>query len=619
MADKTCAYEGCNEPVNTPHDDTVCVFHAPKENKGIGDEKFNRLIFEKINREDYNFKGFIFPCGLFFRENGEYNNKAIVFKKDVDFSFANFEGIFTRYIHGIDPLDINECVSFEKVEFLEKATFEEARFSKGGINFQSTVFHGNADFTGVKFGGMVMFSHSDFKKSSDFSESCFSNIIIFEGTVFRRNVSFKNSIFTGVSFNESVIEGYADFIDTNFNGWASFNHIKLSKGASFANAIFTGQTTFHNAYFKNSIYFENNVFKNDVGFVNIYFDNASKFYFRNPNFSESTKENDTNTIFLYFNGINFKPMSTFFEKILVNEHTKNKVIKGYLVFRYCDLSRVYFVSCNMTYLSFFKNSLNQALFIANTWSHNSDNILFFKYIRQNIIPEENFLRAKRKVTDKKSIGKIETDYAIEELKYYNNVSAIYGSLKTLSDYAKDYQQASRFYFNEFEMKRRHLEEQIESSKPKWKIFRWQPCIWFNQQRKKIFSRYLLFFSYKVLAGYGEKPLWSSIWFAVFSIIFSFVHLFSGLFKQTRTPLQEMQYNVIYLFSDIQTTQFWKDFVESLIYTVSRVLPVSYISTSPTDCYPFTTLGKIASVFNSVILIILVIFIGIGLKRHFRRF
>jgi len=81
----------------------------------------------------------------------------------------------------------------------------------------------------------------------------------------------------------------------------------------------------------------------------------------------------------------------------------------------------------------------------------------------------------------------------------------------------------------------------------------------------------------------------------------------------------MQYYLDHLFPDIQTLQFWKDFIESLIYTVSRVLPVSYISTSPTDCYPFTTLGKIASVFNSVILIILVIFIGIGLKRHFRRF
>ena len=54
---KTCEYEGCDLQVNFPHDEKFCVFHAPKESKGITVDQFNKKIFtHKIEKNDYYFE-----------------------------------------------------------------------------------------------------------------------------------------------------------------------------------------------------------------------------------------------------------------------------------------------------------------------------------------------------------------------------------------------------------------------------------------------------------------------------------------------------------------------------------------------------------------------------------
>jgi len=64
---KTCEYETCDFPINQHHDKQFCIYHAPKENKGISVEEFNELIYkEKIGKNDFNFKGYIFPGNIDF-------------------------------------------------------------------------------------------------------------------------------------------------------------------------------------------------------------------------------------------------------------------------------------------------------------------------------------------------------------------------------------------------------------------------------------------------------------------------------------------------------------------------------------------------------------------------
>jgi hypothetical protein len=57
---------------------------------------------------------------------------------------------------------------------------------------------------------------------------------------------------------------------------------------------------------------------------------------------------------------------------------------------------------------------------------------------------------------------------------------------------------------------------------------------------------------------------------------------------------------------------------SVLFTFSRIIPVNYL---PFDRSKFVPLHDdvFISIANSFILVMLLIFIGIGLKRHFRRF
>jgi hypothetical protein len=98
-------------------------------------------------------------------------------------------------------------------------------------------------------------------------------------------------------------------------------------------------------------------------------------------------------------------------------------------------------------------------------------------------------------------------------------------------------------------------------------------------------------------GYGEKPFWSLVWL-LFSgiIVFPIVHLFNGL------QIRCMMIN-----------SYW----DALKYTISRFLPSTYL---PEQWANIKSTGwGVVPFFNSIVLILFVIFIGIGLKRHFRRF
>ena len=82
MDNKTCEYEGCDEPVCGIGDGKLCIFHNPEYSNHPLIYDFDSRIFEKIRNKDYNFKGYIFPKGMIFKENGESNGKPIVFDGD---------------------------------------------------------------------------------------------------------------------------------------------------------------------------------------------------------------------------------------------------------------------------------------------------------------------------------------------------------------------------------------------------------------------------------------------------------------------------------------------------------------------------------------------------------
>ena len=179
---------------------------------------------------------------------------------------------------------------------------------------------------------------------------------------------------------------------------------------------------------------------------------------------------------------------------------------------------------------------------------------------------------------------------IEDLKH-REIAGIYRRMKTALDRTKDYQESGWFYFNEFETKRRGL---------------------------KIGPRKTLYYLYKVFSGYGEKPLWSFIWFVVFAIVFSFIHLLSGL----NTSMGNINYDISFKWEAIKNVYsgvFWMDWLNSLVFTFYRLIPVSYMPSSESAITPVGLDGMIWALLNTLVLILMITFVGIGLKRQFRRF
>ena len=82
-----------------------CIFHDPSKKKDI--ELFAQKIQEKLNKKDYNFRGFLFP------KNIDFSNEK--FEKDACFDETTFHDVsFRRAV-------------FQYVSFVE-ATFQNASF-----------------------------------------------------------------------------------------------------------------------------------------------------------------------------------------------------------------------------------------------------------------------------------------------------------------------------------------------------------------------------------------------------------------------------------------------------------------------------------------------------------
>lgn len=75
-------------------------------------------------------------------------------------------------------------------------------------------------------------------------------------------------------------------------------------------------------------------------------------------------------------------------------------------------------------------------------------------------------------------------------------------------------------------------------------------------------------------------------------------------------------NVIY------SINFWiyvKDLIKAIFYTISRVLPTSYIPIEKTDFGSIDSYGLMLGISTAFILLFFITMIFSGLKRHFRRF
>lgn len=171
---KTCQFKSkrdpdykCPEPPLEDSEKRYCVFHEPRRDKDI--EKFNEGINRKLDKIDYDFRGYWFPPGTSRFE-------LLTFKGAVDFENATFEG---------------------------EANFRSSTF-ESYANFIGATFHQEADFPRTTFAGWGYFSSCIFEKKANFIDAIFKKFALFIMTSFKNEALFFSAKFNEASFTAAT-------------------------------------------------------------------------------------------------------------------------------------------------------------------------------------------------------------------------------------------------------------------------------------------------------------------------------------------------------------------------------------------------------------------------------
>lgn len=193
------------------NDKRYCVLHYPRSEKS---ESFKKAIQEKLDSEDFDFRGVWFPEGVDF---GGLKFSALAL-----FGSATFNGradfASARFTADVD---------FSSVQFKEDASFVLTQF-EADAHFAFSTFHSDAHF-----------GSTDFKAEARFISTTFCANAYFNSAKFRADAYFPYATFSASArFQFARFGANAHFNFTKFAGAVDFNLTTFEKHAYFERAIF---------------------------------------------------------------------------------------------------------------------------------------------------------------------------------------------------------------------------------------------------------------------------------------------------------------------------------------------------------------------------------------------
>jgi len=284
---KTCAYEECGRA--TWGKDEFCIFHSQDiEGKK---EEFKVAFWEEFERqkkeeETYNFKGYVFPVNISFRERE--------FEKGTDFSGTQFfaDADFADVRFSADAcfsvVQFFAYANFERAKFFADADFQYAEFSfhavfvgvrfSSYVNFKHARFSAVGFFQRVQFSGMTDFNYARFSADVSFFDTRFSEKADFEFAKFSSNADFRVARFSGkAEFRDVQFSADADFSDSQFSAYAGFDDARFSAKANFNKVRFSGKADFNNSQFSSAVDFYRAEFSKYASFINIILEKKNGF------------------------------------------------------------------------------------------------------------------------------------------------------------------------------------------------------------------------------------------------------------------------------------------------------------------------------------------------------
>jgi len=614
-----------------------------------GNISFKNIIF----KEDVYFKN-VHLLGHISFDNAHFSKKTsfeeaqfsgddILFKKTKfsgDTSFKNAQ--FSGYNISFEEAQFSgDNTSFDNAHFSKKTSFEEAQFSGDSTSFDNAHFSGETSFEEVKFlGDSTSFDNAHFSGyKTSFKNAQFSaKKIYFDNAHFSGETSFEEVKFLGdsTSFDNAHFSGYkTSFKNAQFSAKKiSFDNAHFSKNTSFEKAQFSGDTSFENAKLLGKTYFENArllkeiSFENaqllgitsflycyikyrfifrDIGlssysqiiFENLQFDNTASFYLQGISISKKNdKKANVSYHIIRFSNIQFPPFQVYFEDVRKPKHLQSNM--PVILFRYCNLKDVYFSNNDMGLFSFYKSAFDEARFISVNWGSwkKRQNVLGDEILLREIIRLQNQDQANSQVNDdtqdNKQLALLKERFQVFDDIHYLEIASLYRRMKTALDRAKDYPEASKFYYNEFEMRREYL----------------------RQNKRQFPVRWSLYSLYHALVGYGERAGRSFLWFCVFIALFAGLYLMNG-YVNFQGEYVNYDFGLQYLtWSNFKIALV--DYGKAIVHALLLILPRNFLFVKMSNSHiPFHQV--VIQLFNVLAAYFFLTFTIIGLKRHFRRY
>ena len=447
-----------NNNWNDKNKNNYCLYHSHNDEKG---DYFYNHINDKIN----------------------INNKNV---KDGISLLKKLELSESERIKRENEIRNNSCIDFEGYYFPGNTDFSTYNFLASLICVNA-IFKGEVQFHRTKFFGLANFSLAEFTEKTLFSWAVFREYAQFNGTTFLNDFhSFSIEFHNIASFSGANFNGKADFMLAKFFDRANLNEIKFNSEVIFSGARFNNDTTFINTLFLNNVDFSLSTFLKALDFTD------SAFFFGKVLFNNSKFSNDE----AFFNNTIFNCKVLFHRQVL----------KG-----------VRFTGCYLGSASFYGSDVRDAVFINSSWNRSFLEKQIEKLNKDERIEKSISVldinkkppRTKRRAIlfDEKSYrfcektnndsGKNESESSNPELDPLY-LEHLYCQFKLAMDRNKMYGLANDFYYGEKLMETKRLRE--EHSYLKW-AFLWL---------------------YRLLAGFGNRPLWAISWLIIILLASSFL-------------------------------------------------------------------------------------------------
>ncbi len=597
------AYTCLHPPMKTPDEDgeNRCIFHSKREDKDT--ENFYKEFKKLYESGDHNFTGFIFPEDFDFRRLKKETGSL----KFVDAGFS--EALFL--------CDVNLSVT----EFLGEGdtNFKGAKFTgKGGTNFSWAKFssEGGTDFSGAQFSGegrtkfyMARFSgeggtNFSWAQLSDEDGTDFGGAKFFgEGETNFSSAKFSGKGGTDFSLAQFSGEGGTDFSGAKFSGegGTDFRGAQFSGkgGTNFSWAQFSseGETDFRGAQFsgKDGTDFSWAQFSGEDGnnFTHANFSGIGEVAFYNAQFANGTTR-FSKVLFGNIEGANFNDVIFYCPVSFDRSKFKKRVSFINSVFH----DTVEFIGSNKTDMSeenhIFSHSFDFEVDLRNMTFSTPDRIIF------NMV---NLSCARLLNTDFSGVrlGQVnwgERDPEEKRLIIYDEkkadaegshreVSYIYKQLRVIYEKTGRYFNAGDFFFGEMEMRRRQADE--------GSIIK------------------ALLYLYRLISGYGERPIKAFCCFLGTPVLFTLFYFFSGLKNSPRMDKNYINYDVSWSLPFFDLV-FWKDLLNTLFFSIHNAV----LGRTFTTLMPEGIVSTVLCIFENIIGVIFLSLFILAMNRKFRR-